>query len=230
MIKFRASGVAAVCGLHKYKKVSEELSEWVLRINRKQDTEGLSTKKDRCVEIVKEAILPFQDIQLSLDTGTASESQLLQVLPDEYRNVPEVVNEVSRVVNCTYGTAGEASILKDIKADNVKSEYGIYVGSNYTIIGISDGVRGDQVVEVKNRKRIWATPPNYDIIQLRVYLKIYKKSTGVLVEKHPDGSVRETIVIDDEDEWKKINIKLTRMAIQIKSMTIEDIKAIYAEC
>jgi hypothetical protein len=74
----------------------------------------------------------------------------------------------------------------------------------YVLAGRCDGLIADAVVETKTRRRYWATPPTYDMIQLRAYMKLCNKPFGYLNEQFPDGTSRSTRIVHDEAEWYQI--------------------------
>lgn len=103
----------------------------------------------------------------------------------------------------------------------------------YVVAGKIDGwdaARG-RVVEVKNRKRAWATVPQYDVIQLRVYLEMTGAAEGVLVDRFPDGTSRETIVTRTAHEWAPIHDGLCAFAARFAALTPEEVATlVYDHC
>lgn len=94
--------------------------------------------------------------------------------------------------------------------------------SDYRLIGYLDGMQGDKVVETKNRKRFWTTPPAYDFIQLRCYMFMKGKKDGVLLENFPGRGPRTTAVPWDDDSWDTIHEGLCAVARIIANTTEED--------
>lgn len=89
----------------------------------------------------------------------------------------------------------------------------------YTIVGYIDGMEDDKIVETKNRKRFWPSVPEYDIIQLRCYMKMKGEVDGMLLEQFPSGQTRVTPVEWDDDEWNKIHQGLCWVASEVLCMT-----------
>lgn len=91
----------------------------------------------------------------------------------------------------------------------------------YILVGFIDGMQDGCVVETKNRKRVWGEPPNYDLIQLRCYMKMRGGIDGILLESFPNGTKRTTRLVWDADEWKSIHNGLVSVAGEVGSMTQE---------
>jgi hypothetical protein len=101
-----------------------------------------------------------------------------------------------------------------------------YEGLYYTIVGYIDGTHGDKVIETKNRKHFWSTTPEYDIIQLRCYMKMRGNLNGVLLERFPNEKVRETHLSWDDAAWSEIDEELIKLSKNIETMTEGDVWAI----
>jgi hypothetical protein len=102
-------------------------------------------------------------------------------------------------------------------------------GENYVITGYIDGFDSvnNVLIEVKNRRRHWRMVPVYDLIQMRVYLAMlapHKDSlSGKLVERFPDGTVRETSVPNCDKEWARIQTELCKVSKRAQALTEEDV-------
>ena len=97
---------------------------------------------------------------------------------------------------------------------------------SYRLIGYLDGIQGDKVVETKNRKRFWTTPPAYDFIQLRCYMFMKGEKDGVLLENFPGRSPRTTEVPWDDERWMDIHAGLCGVARTIANITEEDAQSL----
>jgi len=96
----------------------------------------------------------------------------------------------------------------------------------YSIAGKRDGKLDDGrgLVELKLRRNWFKTPPAYDIVQVRVYLRLFGEKRGVLIEQKQDGlEHRETVVEDSEREWTLIDTLLRQCAFRMKQMTPEEV-------
>jgi len=126
--------------------------------------------------------------------------------------------------------------LEDKAENNYAQETGIEVTNRnsviqfecpeYRMFGYLDGMQGDKVVETKNRKRFWTTPPAYDFIQLRCYMFMKGKTNGVLLENFPGKPPRTTEVEWDDLKWQEIHQGLCQVANEIKEMTEEEARSI----
>jgi hypothetical protein len=104
------------------------------------------------------------------------------------------------------------------------TELGTLEGANFRICGKVDGLMDNSIVEVKTRKTWWDNPPIYDLIQLRVYLKMFNKPEGLLIEENKAlEKRRETVVKNCTEEWEKIDVLLNESALQIRNITENDI-------
>lgn len=91
-----------------------------------------------------------------------------------------------------------------VKVKSRNSKCYIYAKNNWKIAGRVDGLTDDAVVETKTRRRFWPSPPEYDIIQLRCYMKLCSKKVGILNEQFPNNTSRETRIDWDENIWQCI--------------------------
>jgi hypothetical protein len=105
------------------------------------------------------------------------------------------------------------------------TELGSLESTYFKICGKVDGLMDNSIVEVKTRKNwFYDSPPIYDIIQLRVYLKMFDKPEGLLIEENKAlEKRRETIVKNCKEEWDKIESSLNESALKIVYITENDI-------
>lgn len=105
--------------------------------------------------------------------------------------------------------------LEEISTDSYQSLAGtevksrnsrcyVYSKNKWLIAGRVDGLTSDSVVETKTRRRFWKAPPEYDIIQLRCYMKLCNKKIGILNEQFPNNTSRATRIEWDDTIWKSI--------------------------
>lgn len=101
----------------------------------------------------------------------------------------------------------------------------------YVITGYLDGFdeSSNTLIEVKNRTRRWDSVPDYDMVQVHVYLEMLKHAgrvnpKAVLIERFPGGDVRETAVAPcAPDEWLRIDATLQSLARRVASMTSDNL-------
>ena len=99
----------------------------------------------------------------------------------------------------------EVSTGVAIHSRNAKCYVYAIPSSNIVIAGRTDGLQGeDTVIETKTRRRFWKSPPEYDIIQLRCYMKLTNRKLGILNECFPDGSNRVTKIEWSDSIWSEI--------------------------
>jgi hypothetical protein len=91
----------------------------------------------------------------------------------------------------------------------------------YTLFGYIDGMQDGAILETKNRKRFWKEPPQYDLIQLRCYMKMKGEVDGILLECFPGNSTRQTKLNWSDSEWEKIHIGLCEVSNEISNITFE---------
>lgn len=109
----------------------------------------------------------------------------------------------------------------------------------YTIGGRVDGYDKAlrRVIEVKVRRRFWSAPPPYDLVQLRVYMHMLQSETigeteavsGMLLERFPDNTTRETILLLDETdafEWDRIHQALMRVSESFSRLDDHSVRAL----
>lgn len=94
----------------------------------------------------------------------------------------------------------------------------IYRTPEFLLAGRVDGLTDDAVIETKTRRRRWTTPPPYDLIQLRCYMKLCGKQTGILNECFPDGTQRRTTLVWDETEWTRIERGIATAVGEFKAL------------
>jgi len=97
---------------------------------------------------------------------------------------------------------------------------------SYRLIGYLDGIQDGKVVETKNRKRFWTTPPAYDFIQLRCYMFMKGKLDGVLLENFPGRGPRTTALPWNDDAWTMIHEGLSDVSRTIANITEEDVQSL----
>ena len=97
---------------------------------------------------------------------------------------------------------------------------------SYRLIGYLDGMQDGKVVETKNRKRFWTTPPAYDFIQLRCYMFMKGEKDGVLLENFPGRPPRTTEVPWNDERWMDIHAGLCGVARTIANITEEDVHSL----
>jgi len=95
---------------------------------------------------------------------------------------------------------------------------------SYVITGRTDGwvASKNRVVDAKNRQRKWPTVPVYDIVQLRVYMKMIGCPDSEIAERFTDGTTRNTVYTNDPKEWAKIQSDLEEAVERLIEMSKDE--------
>lgn len=146
-----------------------------------------------------------------------------------------VVDTLTREIQKQRGTRMESAAEDKHAADTGKAvtdrgASGRFECDEYILVGFIDGMQDGKIVETKNRKRFWKEPPNYDLVQLRCYMRMKGKVPGVLLECFPSGETRKTVLEWDDSEWDAIHSGLVSVASEIASMTADRAESIVRKC
>jgi len=147
---------------------------------------------------------------------------------DVIREVNDLKSKSEKHVIKQRGCEMEQKVIDEIDV-NIKGQQmpGHYVSSQYNLFGKIDGLDdGHNIHEVKVRRRYWSVPPEYDMIQLRVYMKIFGEKDGVLTEKFPDGKKRETFVPWSDFEWENLHNDICA-AISVYKRVLENVDDVF---
>lgn len=134
------------------------------------------------------------------------------------------VQEVCKKINTIRGSALEETSTnlfeKTYKAPILhrNSKCYIWKSDKYLIAGRVDGLTDDAIIETKTRRRVWKTIPEYDVIQLRCYMKLCNKQIGYLNEQFPDGTSRSTKIEWNDSEWNDIQVAISCAIIEFESL------------
>jgi hypothetical protein len=242
---FNASEVAALIGKHKYKSADDALllflhkNCWDLpphvQTALKNETIQLriaNLQKSTLAETVPEI---QQAVQIAAAARTDVDDETVAQIASSMAtrtNVPEVVSTMTRaelvhvLKECVHKKRGrdeESEVLDQVARKHKtiiseqNTEFKKFYGPSYCIGGRRDGFMDtfNRVVEVKTRRNWFTTCPEYDLIQLRVYMKLWNCDTGMLVEKHQQSDkYRETVISDDQ--WDTIDSALQAVVKRIE--------------
>jgi hypothetical protein len=216
-IKVNASNVASLIGKNPFKTPQDALDE-VLVDN------GLLQEDVAALELIEEIQSVCKD-ETDRVCQSKTQSELEENIKVYERKVKEITSakgekDSSPVVLHALGLAVkergtrieeqstnklEVSTGVAIHSRNAKCYVYTIPSSNIVIAGRTDGLQGeDTVIETKTRRRFWKSPPEYDIIQLRCYMKLTNRKLGVLNECFPDGSNRVTKIEWSDSIWSEI--------------------------
>jgi predicted phage-related endonuclease len=229
-IKVNASNVASLIGKNPFKTREDALNE-VLVDN------GMVDEDVEAAELIEE-IQSVCKAETDMVCGSKTQSELeanIKVYEQKVKEItqakgqtddsPVVLHALSLAVK-ERGTRIEEESTNKLEAStgisihsrNAKCYIYSIPSTNIVIAGRTDGLQGeDTVVETKTRRRFWKSPPEYDIIQLRCYMKLSNRKVGVLNECFPDGSNRVTKIEWSDSVWSEIENKLTTYILSYSS-------------
>jgi hypothetical protein len=220
-IKVNASNVASLIGKNPFKTQQDALND-VLMDN------GLLEEDVEATELIEQ----IQSV-CKAETDLVCQSKNQRELEANIKVYEEKVKEITRAKGETdtspvvlhalslavkeRGTRIEEESTNKLEVSsgvlihsrNVQCYVYCVPSSNIVIAGRTDGLQGeDAVVETKTRRRFWKSPPEYDIIQLRCYMKLTNRKVGMLNECFPDGTNRVTKIEWSDSIWSEIENKL----------------------
>jgi hypothetical protein len=220
-IKVNASNVASLIGRNPFKTRDDALNEVLI-------DNGLMREDAEATELIEE-IRSACKYETDLVCESKTQSELEENIKVYERKVKEITNAkgeqdsspvVVHALSLALKERGvrteeestnklEASSGLAIHSRNTRC-YVYYVpSSNIVIAGRTDGLQGeDTVVETKTRRRFWKSPPEYDMIQLRCYMKLANRKIGILNECFPDKTNRITKIEWCDLIWSEIENKL----------------------
>lgn len=241
MLHVHASEVAKLIGDNPFEKpdaalltVLSRTSKWRTVISNARQELGILTEQQ-----VLDQVQPETLQQSVLDACNAkSEADIVKAVESVVQSNPQLSKPVlEAAIVKERGARLEQAVLNDYerkhdtKVGMRNSQRYQLLGDVYVITGYIDGFDSAQnvLIEVKNRRRHWRTVPVYDLTQMRVYLAMLtpavtdKLVQGKLVERFPDGSVRETSVSVCPKEWERIHTALCSVAQRVQALTEADV-------
>ena len=221
-IKVNASNVASLIGKNPFKTQKDALDEVMI-------DNGLMQEDVEAIELIEEIQSVCKaETALVCESKTASELEAnIRVYQQKVKEIAQAKGEsdtspvVLHALSLAVKERGtrieeestnklEASTGVQIHSRNAQCYIYSIPGSNVVIAGRTDGLQGDDtVVETKTRRRFWKSPPEYDLIQLRCYMKLTNRKVGILNECFPDGSNRVTKIEWSDSVWSDIEGKLS---------------------
>jgi hypothetical protein len=220
-IKVNASNVASLIGKNPFKTQQDALNEVMV-------DNGLLQEDVKALQLIEEIQSICKDetnkvceskTQRELEANIKVYEQKVKEITTakgEKCDSPVVLHALSLAIK-ERGTRIEEESTNKLEAAsgvaihsrNAKCYMYAIPSSNIVIAGRTDGLQGeDTVVETKTRRRFWKSPPEYDIIQLRCYMKLTNRKLGVLNECFPDGTNRLTKIEWSDSVWSEIERQL----------------------
>jgi len=224
-VVLKASNVAAMIGRHRYKPRTEVLDElWKKYAPTKFSGK---TKEDKAEEALKVSIDARVIVESALKVETKDSSQVQKVfnvardainfdpkLNNEQK--AEVIEHIRSKVYTSHGTRSEDKTSDKVEADEgarLVRDDSFYqfevckLGDNkYVVMGKIDRIEerpdGSRVlVEIKNRtNRLFRSVPEYEFIQVQVYLQMLGLVHARVVEQY-NNQVLSHDVTRDEEMW-----------------------------
>ena len=220
-IKVNASNVASLIGKNPFKNQKDALNEVMM-------DNGLMQEDEEAAELIEE-IETLCKTETDLVCASKNQVELeanIRVYEQKVKEStqakgqsdtsPVVLQALSLAVK-ERGTRIEEESTNKLEASsgltihsrNARCYIYPIPSTNIVIAGRSDGLQGDDtVVETKTRRRFWKSPPEYDLIQLRCYMKLTNRQFGILNECFPDGTSRATKIEWSDTVWSEIENKL----------------------
>lgn len=217
---FHASEISGLIGLNHYKSKPEIIQRVMSKMRQfKDEIKAPITDKEILQNAPPELKAGLQEAIITA-TKTTSDASLKQVIDSYKKQIIGKTDEKTFEVLSTEIQKQRGVILEDIAEDNFggvenRGQFVSYNCPEYRIIGFVDGIKDGKIVETKNRKRFWKNPPEYDIVQLRCYMKMNGNVDGILLETFPEKSPRSTEISWSDREWEKIHTSLLGVCNEI---------------
>jgi len=224
-VVLKASNVAAMVGRHRYKPRIEVLDELVKKYAPEKVTG--KTKEDKATEALAVSSTAQEVLESALNIKAENSTQVQRVFKEARERInfdpklnneqkAEVIEHLRSKVYTTHGTRSE-----DKTSDKVETEEGARFvrdesfyrlevcklgETQYVIMGRVDRIEerpdGSKVlVEIKNRtNRLFNSVPEYEFIQIQVYLQMLGLVHARLVEQY-NNQVKSHDVDRDEETW-----------------------------
>lgn len=126
----------------------------------------------------------------------------------------------------------ESGVLGEIKNNNVETFREI-MGQTpcpWCIVGKVDGFKDNKLIEIKNRKsKIYNPLPEYDYIQVQVYLQILQRNEALVIQclTDPFGDIQsvEQTITRDVDFWQNVIAPLLSKFVQVAHFLLQNTAA-----
>lgn len=217
-IKVNASNVAALIGKNPFKTREDALNEVLI-------DNGLLQEDEEAVALIEEVKLACKH-ETDLVCQSKTQSELEENIRVYERKVKTIAKGDSPVVLHALGLAVKerGTRTEEESTNKLEVSSGVAIhsrnarcyvyhvpSSDIVIAGRTDGLQGeDTVIETKTRRRFWKSPPEYDMIQLRCYMKLTNRKIGILNECFPDTTNRVTKIEWSDSIWSEIENELIR--------------------
>ena len=225
LVILKASNVAAMVGRHRYKPRIEVLDELVKKYAPEKFTG--KTKEDKATEALAVSSIAQEVLESAVKVRAENSTQVQRVFKEARERInfdpklndeqkAEVIEHIRSKVYTTHGTRSEDKTSDKVETDEgarfVRDDsfYRLDVcklgETQYVIMGRVDRIEerpdGARVlVEIKNRtNRLFNSVPEYEFIQIQVYLQMLGLVHARLVEQY-NNQVKSHEVDRDEETW-----------------------------
>ena len=154
-------------------------------------------------------------LQCSETLGGVADPKAMQIVVDTAVCMKRGREEEAQVLDECESTLG--------KITERNKTLGSFQGKEYYLVGMIDGLSKEGIVELKMHRFMPYRPRLKDIIKLRIYLRMFNQTSGILIEKSYKGESRETIVEDNDEEWAWIDNELNLAGRALNCATEQDI-------
>jgi len=234
-LKINCSDVASLIGKHRFKSQEESIEYLIVDNNLCEtivDEEAVqalelckesSSIVEMCVNSKNET--EFKEAVIAYKTEVIKNAKKRGISEDS-----DIVKSAFQNLNLEIGTRDEKRCIdvyektSGVSVTSRNTKCYIYkipdLTFNAIIAGRTDGltVYNNEPAILENKKRMKSikyTVPNYDIIQLRCYMKLTNTKHGILNEAYPDGTTRQTHIEHDETIWNNILTPLKEVITKI---------------
>lgn len=246
-----ASAVAAVIGSHPYKSPYEAMYTILKKDKLTKDRiQALETSQSRVsLDALRRKLSAHPEVREIVRRGLL-ESETNEDIPDIVERAKASIETITSLRYPSLPTAARKSIVKECASEihkqrGLKNENQVldqyeaatktevtdrntcmrYLNcGDYKLCGRIDGYVAtlNRIVDSKERTTYWTEVPIYDEIQLRVYMELMGCPEAELIERFPNGKVRNTIFHRDAERWRAIHEALVRGVAQMVAATKDD--------
>ena len=232
-IKINCSDVASLIGKHPFRSKKEAI-DFLLMDNDlvetviDEDEEMANNLVQECIPLVQACVTTTNEV----DYTKAVQNYKTEITKKaKEKGVSEtVITKAIRQLNTEVGQQSETQCIdaceKVIQAPISQRNSKCYIYEvpsmpcSVVLAGKIDGMTKyqNQDAVLENKRRMKSTrynPPEYDIIQLRCYMKLTNTRYGILNESYPDGTSLQTNIEWDESIWNQIINQLRSVIINL---------------
>jgi len=246
-----ASAVAAVIGSHRYKSPYEAMYA-ILKKDKltKERIQTLESTHSRVsLDSLRRKLSWHPEVREIVNRGL-KETEMDEDIPAIVERAKACIETITSLRYPTLPSSVRESVAKDCASEihkqrGLKNENQVldqyeaatktevterntcmrYLNcGDYKLCGRIDGYVAtlNRIVDSKERTKYWDEVPVYDEIQLRVYMELMGCPEAELIERFPNGKVRNTIFHRDADRWRAIHEGLVRGAAQMVAASKDD--------